>query len=242
MGTDTHFKMDRRVLLFTLLASSSAALLILCNLVGGKLFEVEVRNVPFLISAGLLPMPLGFVLSSLIQELFGNRAGRWVTFIAVGLGVFMVLLVASVSALPFAPVTQRSTWNGVDASAFERVFLSSQRITIASLTAFATAQLCHLSLLSLLRKALGGRAFGLRAFIATEGSQLVDTFMVEVLAWYGLLSSQQILQMITASLALKLTLSLAVGPLASLSRGAIQAWLQRERPMVLAMGAVPQRG
>jgi uncharacterized PurR-regulated membrane protein YhhQ (DUF165 family) len=114
-----------------------------------------------LISAGLLPMPLGFVMSSLIQELFGNRAGRLVTFIAVGLAVFTVLL--------------------------------------------------------------------------------VDTVVFEALAWYGLIAFQQIVHMAVASLVLKCILSVAVGPMASLSRAGIKAWLKAEQPAIWVMSPIDSR-
>jgi uncharacterized integral membrane protein (TIGR00697 family) len=151
---------------------------ILGELTGGKLFSVPAFGLGWLgletvvLSIGVIPWPVVFITTDLINEYFGHAGVRRLTFLAVGMicYAFLILLAAiQVPAWESSPVPH---------DMFARVFGQSMWIIVGSLAAFLIAQLLDVAIFQMLKHRTGGRMLWLRATGSTVFSQSVDTFVV----------------------------------------------------------------
>jgi uncharacterized integral membrane protein (TIGR00697 family) len=108
------------------------------------------------------------------------------------------------------------------------VFLGSQRMILASLTAFMVAQFVDIAVFHLLKRATHNRMLWLRATGSTAVSQLVDTLVINVVAWTGILGIDTILNIIVSSYVLKVLIAIGLTPLVYLAHALIERGLKLE--------------
>ena len=95
---------NRRDIVYLALAGFFVTNAVLGELTGGKLFTLG----PFTLSIGVIPWPVVFIATDLINEYFGRDGVRRLTFMTIGLIIyaFVVLFLAmQVPAACFSPVT-----------------------------------------------------------------------------------------------------------------------------------------
>lgn len=147
---------------------------IVAELIGGKL--VQFFGI-FTQSIGIILWPVVFILTDLINEHYGKNGVRKLTYITVGLIIYTFVLLSIAIELPavnFSPVND---------SVFRTVFGQSQWIIVGSITAFLTSQLIDVYIFWLFRNRTGGKMIWLRATGSTVVSQLIDTFVVQYIAF-----------------------------------------------------------
>ena len=80
------------------------AALVVCNLVSNKFIEIDLGVKTFVISVGILPYPLTFLVTDLLSEFYGKRRTDYVVFSGFA-ALLLVLLVIWLGglfpALPF---------------------------------------------------------------------------------------------------------------------------------------------
>lgn len=165
---------NKKDLVFLILAGFFITNAIVAEIIGGKL--VRFFGI-FTQSIGIILWPFIFLLTDLINEHFGRDGVRKLTFITVGLIIYIYILLTlamRIPAVPFSPVN-----DGV----FKTVFGQSQWIIIGSITAFLLSQLVDVYTFWLIRKATGKYMIWLRATGSTAISQLIDTFVVQFIAF-----------------------------------------------------------
>src|SRR5690349_10745400 len=113
---------DRRTQLFVVLTAFFCTCLVLGDLIGCKLLEISLFGHPFTISVGMIPFPVTFVLTDLLNEFYGKRPARFVTMIGFFMAGFTLLTVLTSVALPWAPFTRAPDWGGVRQETFDNVF------------------------------------------------------------------------------------------------------------------------
>jgi uncharacterized integral membrane protein (TIGR00697 family) len=126
----------RRDIVYPVLSGVFVTNAILGEVTGGKLFSVG----PFTASLGVIPWPVVFLTTDLINEYFGREGVRRLTFMTIALIVyaFVVLFAAmQVPAASFSPVTDAQ---------FQVVFGQSLWIIAGSVTAFALSQLVDVTI------------------------------------------------------------------------------------------------
>src|ERR1700690_185378 len=84
----TRYRPTRRETAFLVLAAIFLAHALLGELIGGKLIEVS----GWTMSIGVIPWPIVFVVTDLINEHYGPKAVRRLTLISVGLIAYTFLL------------------------------------------------------------------------------------------------------------------------------------------------------
>ncbi|GAB4450027.1 MAG: queuosine precursor transporter [Bacteroidia bacterium] len=165
---------NKKDLVFLVLAGFFITNAVTAELIGGKL--VNFFGI-FTQSIGIILWPVVFLLTDLINEHFGKDGVRKLTFITVGLIIYVYVLLSiaiKIPAVPFSPVND---------SNFQTVFGQSQWIIIGSITAFVLSQLVDVYTFWLIRKATGKYMIWLRATGSTIISQLIDTFVVQFIAF-----------------------------------------------------------
>ena len=165
---------NRKDLVFIVLAGFFVTNAIVAELIGGKLIQFFGL---FTQSLGIILWPIVFILTDLINEHFGKQGVRKLTFITVGLIIYTFILVTIgliIKAVNFSPVNDEN---------FKIVFGQSQWIMVGSIIAFLLSQLVDVSVFWLLRAKTGNKYIWLRATGSTVVSQLIDTFVVQFIAF-----------------------------------------------------------
>ena len=205
--------LDARIKLFLFLACLFVTSLLVGDLIGGKLYQVEVGDILFTISVGMIPFPIVFLLTDLINEFYGRQAARYVTFVGFLMAWLTIAILEVAGAVPWAAMTLAPDWPGVRPESFENIFASSRKILMASTAAYLVGQLIDISIFHVLRKKLHGRFLWLRATGSTAVSQLVDTAVINAIVWYAVMTPRDFLSVVATSYAVKLTAAIALTPL-----------------------------
>lgn len=208
---------SRRDLIFMILAGMFVTNAVIGELIGGKLFQMG----PFTVSLGVLPWPIVFLSTDLVNEFFGKAGVKKLTFMTLGLIIyaFVILFIGiEVPAASFSPVQDEP---------FRLVFGQSLWIIGASLVAFLTSQFVDVFVFWLLRAKTNGKLLWLRATGSTAVSQLIDTFVILGIAFYlpGKLTTSEYIQTSLSNYSYKLGIAIALTPLIYLGHGMIERFL-----------------
>lgn len=159
----------KKEILFVFLTGIFITNAIVAELVGGKLIYIG----PFLLSLGILPWPIVFLTTDLLNEYFGAKVVKRLSFITAGLIGYTFILLFFALKIPVAqgisPVTN---------SQFTAVFGQSQFIIVGSIIAFLFSQLIDSSVFHFIKNKTGNKMIWLRATFSTVVSQFFDSFIV----------------------------------------------------------------
>lgn len=235
---------ERANRLFLVLAAFFVSNALLAEFIGVKIFALEdtLGLAPFEwnlfgqtgslnFTAGTLLWPIVFVMTDIINEFYGKRGVRFISWLAVVLIIYgFVFAYLAISLAPAA------WWVGVAADqgvpdyqkAFAAVFGQGLWTIGGSLVAFLVGQLIDVSVFHRIRRATGERLVWLRATGSTAVSQLVDSFVVLYIAF--VLGPQQwptslFLAVGSLNYAYKMAAAIALIPLLYLVRRGITAYL-----------------
>ncbi len=149
------------------------ACLILANTLGTKittLFGVRV-------SVGIFFIPVLFLVTDIIAEVFGKKEAQKFVTISVILLLITVGMTALCIALPPNP-----TWG--NQAAYASVFGATLRMTLASIVAFILSQYHDVWAFEFWKQQTRGKYLWLRNNASTIVSQLIDTTVFMFLAFY----------------------------------------------------------
>jgi uncharacterized integral membrane protein (TIGR00697 family) len=232
--------LDTRARLFLALTALFVTALIVGDIIGGKLFEVSVFGSLYTLSVGIIPFPITFVLTDVLNEFYGKKAARTVTWVGLGSAVFAFAVIFAAGAIPFAPFTRGADWKGITEQDFETVFLSSQRILAASMVAYLCGQLIDIFVFHKLKAATLNRFIWLRATGSTVVSQFFDTALIQTLAWYGTLETAKLPGLILASYGVKVLVAIGLTPVIYVLHGFVTRVL-KVPPVTLGDDGEPLR-
>lgn len=212
---------NRKDLVFIILAGFFVTNAIVAELIGGKLVQFFGT---FTQSIGIILWPVVFVLTDLINEYYGRNGVRKLTFITIGLIIYTYILITvaiNLKAVDFSPVND---------SVFLTVFGQSQWIIIGSIVAFLSSQLVDVYIFWKLRNVTGKRMIWLRSTGSTLVSQLIDTFVVQFIAFVlpGKWSFSDFFVNASYGYAFKLLVAVALIPLIYLGHFAIERFLDNK--------------
>lgn len=206
--------LDARLKLFVFLAGLFVTSLIVGDLIGGKLYQTQLGTLTLTISVGMIPFPIVFLLTDLINEFYGRRAARFVTLVGFAMAWVTILVLSLAHQVPWAAMTRDPTWTGFREASFDNIFLGSRWFLVCSTIAYLVAQLIDITVFHFLRRQMHGRYLWLRATGSTAVSQLVDTIVIQVLVWRGVMPSfGDIASIIATSYVVKLFVAIALTPL-----------------------------
>ncbi|MFA0922268.1 queuosine precursor transporter [Xanthomonas fragariae] len=239
---------DRAVRLFIALAAFFCVNAALAEFIGVKIFALEAtlgiaplnlnlfgQTGSLSFTAGTLLWPVVFIMTDTINEFFGNRGVRFISWVAVALiGYSFVFAFAAIGLAPAGWWVTAAQSQGVPdyQAAFAAVFGQGLWTIGGSLVAFLFGQLIDVSVFHRIRRVTGEKHVWLRATGSTAVSQLVDSFVVIYIAfvlgpqhW----SKDQFLAVSTLNYVYKMSFAIASIPLLYLARHAIGAYLGAER-------------
>lgn len=228
--------MTRGQRLYVLLSGLFVGFLVLAEVTGSKLFEVDVSGLAlfssfgierFTMTMGVIPFPLVFIITDLLNEYFGRRGVRFTTLVGMGSLVLIYAVILIDLRIPAAPGSP------VGDEAFRDVFASSSAIIVASMVAFLVGQFVDITVFHFLRRRTGNRHIWLRATGSTAVSQLVDSAIVIYVAFgTGLAGTRwplsQVFEVAATNYVYKLLVAIGITPLIYLGHRLIDRYLGRE--------------
>lgn len=186
MDQDNKFKEQ----FFLVLAGIFIASLVTCNLIANKFVTVDFGFKVFIVSAGILPYPLTFLVTDLISELYGQKKANLVVFSGFVASLFVLLFLwigGQFNSIPSSIV---------DDVTYNSVFRNAWRLIAASMVAYLFAQIIDVRIFHFWKRLTNGKHLWIRNNGSTIVSQLVDTILVICILFFGVWESDQILSAI----------------------------------------------
>jgi len=216
---------SRKDVVFLVLAGFFITNAIVAELIGGKLVQFFGL---FTQSIGIILWPVIFLLTDLINEYYGKDGVKKLTYITVGLISFTFLLLTVALKIPatsFSPVSDDN---------FKTVFGQSQWIIVGSIVAFLFSQLIDVYVFWAFKKVTGNKHIWLRATGSTMVSQLVDTFVVQFIAFVlpGKWPFDEFLTNASWGYAFKLLVALALIPMIYVGHFLIGKYLHKKDHLI----------
>ena len=188
---------NRATKLFIILAGFFIANALLAEFIGVKIFSLEdTLGVPraaipifggtfsFHLTAGVLLWPVVFIMTDIINEYYGPKGVRFLSFLAAGLIIFaFIIVLGAIKLVPSEFFTLGAEVPDANA-AFRSVFGQGLWIIVGSLVAFLIGQLLDVAVFHKIKKWTGEKRIWLRATGSTLISQLIDSFVVLFIAFY----------------------------------------------------------
>ena len=176
--------------LYIFLCAIFISSLVTCNLIANKFVTVDLGFKVFIVSAGILPYPLTFLVTDLISELYGQKKANIVVFSGFVASMFVLSFLwlgGQFNAIPDSIVND-DTYNNV--------FQNAWRIIAASMIAYLFAQFIDVRIFHFWKRLTNGKHLWLRNNGSTIASQLVDTTLVVMILFVGVWESSKIISAI----------------------------------------------
>ncbi len=252
---------DRSARLFVVLSGFFVCNAIMAEFIGVKIFALEdtLGLSPFnwrlfgqqgslSFTAGVILWPIVFIMTDIINEYFGRRGVRMISYLTVGL-----ILYAFLFAYLAITVTPASWWVSMGVrqgvpdmqAAFANIFGQGMWTIAGSVIAFLIGQIIDIAVFQKIRRMTGERHIWLRATGSTAISQLVDSYVVLYIAF--VIGPQQwpvslFLAVGTVNYLYKLTAAIVLIPLIYAVRRAIHAYLGDKLAIKLEARAADKPG
>lgn len=173
--------LDRPAKVYLWLTSIFVTSLLMANILGVKLFVFDLdalglTDLQLKHTVGMLPFPITFLLTDLLNEYYGKAAARRTTYIAFAMGGLGFLLISLARQMP----TLEGIPGTASHDAFENVFGSAAWMYLSSLAAFLIGSMLDIFLFGVFKRLTGGRYVWLRATGSTVVSQLFDSFLITI--------------------------------------------------------------
>lgn len=255
---------NKKTSLFIVLAGIFITNALIAELIGGKIFSFEKTlgmdplEVPifgdfmiqFNLTAGVLLWPVVFITTDIINEYFGKRGVKRITYITVGLIAYAFIVIYL--AMKLVPA---DFWLNVNATddegnpfnintAFSKVLSQGLNIIFASLVAFLIGQFVDVFVFHKLRKITGKNKIWLRATGSTLVSQFIDSFVVLFVAFYflGPWSFTQVMAVGVTNYIYKFLIAIGLTPLLYVAHYFIDRYLGKELSEEMMEDAAAESG
>ncbi len=211
----------KRDIVFTILAGIFITNAVVAELIGGKIIQLG----PFIMSIGIIPWPVVFLTTDLINEYYGKNGVKKLTFITASLIAYAFVVLFFSINIPAAKGV-----SAVTDEQFQAVFGQSMWIIFASIVAFLVSQFVDVFIFWLLRNKTGGKMIWLRSTGSTVVSQLIDTFIVLGIAFWltGKMSTSEYVNAALTGYTFKLIIAIVLTPLIYLGRYLVTNYLGKE--------------
>src|ERR1044071_3972733 len=233
---------DRPTKLFLGMTAFFCCNALIAESIGTKIFSLEKlfgfhpvdftlfgqSGLSFNLTCGVLLWPLEFVMTDLVNEYYGPKAVRRISYTAVILISYAFIMFYSSISIPPADFWITSNQSkGIDnmQTAFGGIFGQGMWIIFGSLTAFLVSQIVDVTVFHRIKKVTGEKKIWLRATGSTMISQLVDSYIVLFIAFSGVFSWQQILAIGVVNYTYKFIMAIILTPVIYFVEGRIEKYV-----------------
>jgi uncharacterized integral membrane protein (TIGR00697 family) len=252
---------DKSTKLFLILSGFFIANAMIAEFIGVKIFSLEDTigikrlelplfgsNFSFHLTAGVLLWPVVFIMTDIINEYYGSKGVKFLSYLTVTLIAYSFLMFSG--AIGLKPSEYFTIGNGIDNAdnAFKGIFGQGLWIIIGSMVAFLIGQVLDVFVFHRIKRVTGEKSIWLRATGSTLISQLVDSFVVLFIAFYigrrlqegqgDAWSLKQILVTGTGNYIYKFIVAIVLTPLIYLIHGVIERYLGHEKAAEMKKAAM----
>ena len=200
-------KMKFKDRFYLILVAIFIASLVTCNLIANKFVTVDLGFKVFIVSAGILPYPLTFLVTDILSELYGQKKTNLVVFTGFIASLFVLAFLwlgGQFNAIP-GSIVDNNTYN--------IVFQNAWRLIAASMIAYLFAQFIDVKIFHFWKRLTKGKHLWLRNNGSTIASQLVDTTLVIGILFIGVWDTNQIFLAIIDGWLFKMLMALIDTPI-----------------------------
>ncbi len=191
---------------------------VVAELIGGKLIHVGSA----VMSIGILPWPIVFVSTDLINEYFGEKGVRKLSLITASLIAYTFVILYLAMQIP--AVDGKNLVSDVQ---FKAVFGQSMWIIVGSIIAFMVSQLIDVTIFHFVKNKTGNKMIWLRSTGSTVISQLFDSFIVLGIAFWmtGKMTTEVFIISAFTGYFVKLVIAICLTPLIYLGHSLIEKYI-----------------
>lgn len=216
---------SRKDYVFIILAGIFITNALVAELIGGKLIYVGKA----VMSVGILPWPIVFITTDLINEYFGQKGVRKLSFITAALisyTFFVLYFAMRIPAVKGEKLVTDAQFNGV--------FGQSMWIIVGSITAFLVSQLIDVTIFHFVKNKTGDKMIWLRSTGSTVISQLFDSFIVLGIAFWmtGKMTTEVFVLSAITGYVVKLGIAIILTPLIYFGHFVIKNYLKDEHHLL----------
>jgi queuosine precursor transporter len=230
---------------------------LIAECIGGKIFSLEKlfgmdpsnftlfgqSGLAFNLTCGVLLWPLEFIITDIVNEYYGPKAVRRISYTAIVLISYAFIVFYGAMKIPPADFWIGSKQDsGIPnmQDAFGGIFGQGMWIILGSLIAFLVSQIVDVTVFHRIKKATGEKYIWLRATGSTLVSQLVDSFVVLFIAfkigngW----SWQLVLAICLVNYIYKFSMAILLTPVIYLLENRIEKYLGKETATKMKQAAM----
>ncbi len=249
---------ERSIKLFIVLGAFFIANALIAEVIGVKIFSLESTlgfkpfsfsllgqsGLSFSLTAGVLLWPVVFIMTDIINEYYGMRGVKFLSYIAAGLIAYAFVSFTGAIALtppdwwiksyPAVPDMQQS---------YKGVLGQSNWIIVGSLVAFLVGQVVDVFVFHRIKSATGEKRIWLRSTGSTLVSQFIDSYVVLIIAFYwgAGWSIQQVLAIGTVNYIYKFLMAVVLTPVIYLVHNVIEKYLGKSAAHEMKLAAMQGR-
>jgi uncharacterized integral membrane protein (TIGR00697 family) len=231
---------NKKTFLYIILSGIVITNSIIAEVIGVKIISLEALfNLPpsnftiteglvinFNLTAGVIVWPIVFITTDIINEYYGTDGVKRITYLTISFIAYIFIIIWTATNLPPAAFWQNNN------EGFVNVFSVGLNIIIGSLAAFFISQFLDAYIFHSIRKITGSKKIWLRATGSTLVSQLADSFVVIIIAFYILAeekwTTSQILSVCLSNYIYKFLVAIILTPLLYLAHSLIDKYLGNE--------------
>lgn len=220
-------KLNKPTRLLIVLIAVFITCAVTAELISSKLFQIDLGSLGTYVSiVGILPWPIVFLTTDIINEYYGRKILRMVSVIT-SVMIAITFLIVYLAIQPKAFVVP-----GVaNDEQFNAVFGQSMWIIAGSITAFMVGQLVDSFVFWYFKKRTGEKYVWLRSTGSTVISQLIDTFIVLFIGFVvpGIFTMSQWITTGCTNYVFKLMIAIGLTPLIYLFHWIVEKYLGDEK-------------
>ncbi|MEZ4756391.1 MAG: queuosine precursor transporter [Flavobacteriales bacterium] len=240
---------DKATRLYLVLGGFFVANALIAEMIGVKLFQLETLlglpkadfsllgqdHLSFVLSVGVLPWPIVFIMTDVVNDYYGVRGVRFLTLLTTALIAFAFVVLYLAIQMP----AEAGWWMGSSAAqgvpdmqaAFTAIFGQGMNIIVGSLTAFVVGQMVDAFSFRAIKRVTGDRRIWLRATGSTVISQLIDSVVVTYVAFWIFkdMSFAMATALVLTAYTYKLLVAVLSTPLVYVVHAGVERYLGKER-------------
>ncbi len=211
----------RKDIVYVILAGIFITNALVAELIGGKLIYIG----DVVMSLGILPWPIVFITTDLINEYFGEKGVKKLSFITAGLIAYTFFLLLIGLQIPAVKGDGLIT-----DEQFSAVFGQSMWIIVGSITAFLVSQLIDVTIFHFVKNRTGKKMIWLRSTGSTVISQFFDSFIVLGIAFWlpGKIDTKMFVASALTGYTVKLLIAVGLTPFIYLGHYLIEKYLAKD--------------
>jgi queuosine precursor transporter len=214
MSGSAFERIDASAKLFVGLCVVFTSCLLIGDIIGGKSIDTPLGP----ISIGIIPFPITFLLTDVINDFYGRKGARFITWTGFFAAMGAWLLLQITTALPISANPSDTYFTQAE---FQKVFGGSARIFVASMVAYMIGQFLDIYVFQFWKTLTESKHLWLRATGSTLLSQVVDTFCVNGIFWSGNQDPMWIVKKAGREYGIKVCVAVLLTPVVYAIHGAI---------------------